>query len=70
MASSNIRFGEGVSREIGMDVQNLGARSVCVMTDRNLARLPPVKAVLESLASAGVQYQVYDNVRVEPTDTR
>ncbi|KAE8277282.1 Hydroxyacid-oxoacid transhydrogenase, mitochondrial [Larimichthys crocea] len=69
MASSNIRYGAGVSREIGMDLQNLGAQNVCLMTDRNLSVLPPVKAVLESLAKNGVQYKVYDNVRVEPTDT-
>ncbi|KAJ4918187.1 hypothetical protein JOQ06_007913, partial [Pogonophryne albipinna] len=69
MASSNIRYGEGVSREIGMDVRNLGARNVCVMTDSNLSRLPPVKAVLESLSHNGVRFRVYDSVRVEPTDT-
>uniref|UniRef100_A0A3Q3XJJ6 Hydroxyacid-oxoacid transhydrogenase, mitochondrial n=1 Tax=Mola mola TaxID=94237 RepID=A0A3Q3XJJ6_MOLML len=68
MASSNIRYGEGVSREIGMDLQNLGARNVCLMTDKNLSLLPPVKAVLESLAKNGVKYKVYDSVRVEPTD--
>uniref|UniRef100_A0A8C8CTY8 Alcohol dehydrogenase iron-type/glycerol dehydrogenase GldA domain-containing protein n=1 Tax=Oncorhynchus tshawytscha TaxID=74940 RepID=A0A8C8CTY8_ONCTS len=36
MASSNIRYGEGVTREIGMDLQNMGARNVCLMTDNNL----------------------------------
>lgn len=40
------------------------------MTDKNLSRLPPVKAVLESLVKNRVQYKVYDKVRVEPTDTR
>ncbi|XP_051943089.1 hydroxyacid-oxoacid transhydrogenase, mitochondrial [Hippocampus zosterae] len=69
MASSNIRYGEGVSREIGMDLRNLGARNVCVMTDSNLCGLPPVKAVLESLAKSGVPYKMYEGVRVEPTDT-
>ncbi|XP_062260096.1 hydroxyacid-oxoacid transhydrogenase, mitochondrial isoform X2 [Platichthys flesus] len=69
MASSNIRYGGGVSQEIGMDLQNLGARNVCVMTDQNLSRLPPVKIVLESLLKNGVKFKVYDNVRVEPTDT-
>ncbi|XP_049604273.1 hydroxyacid-oxoacid transhydrogenase, mitochondrial isoform X1 [Syngnathus scovelli] len=68
MAASNIRYGEGVTREIGMDLQNLGARNVCVMTDANLSCLPPVKAVLESLAESGVPYQMYEDVRVEPTD--
>ncbi|XP_028328774.1 hydroxyacid-oxoacid transhydrogenase, mitochondrial-like isoform X1 [Gouania willdenowi] len=69
MASSNIRYGEGVTREIGMDLQNISAQNVCVMTDRNLSFLPPMKAVLESLAKNGVKYKVYDNVRVEPTDS-
>jgi len=68
MASSNIRYGEGVTREIGMDLQNMGARKVCLMTDKNLSTLPPVKAVLESLTQNAVNYQLYDNVRVEPTD--
>ncbi|KAF6720313.1 Hydroxyacid-oxoacid transhydrogenase, mitochondrial [Oryzias melastigma] len=69
MASSNIRYGPGVSKEIGMDLQNLGACNVCLMTDRNLSLLPSVKAVLESLAKNGVNFKVYDNVRVEPTDS-
>ncbi|XP_031164403.1 hydroxyacid-oxoacid transhydrogenase, mitochondrial [Sander lucioperca] len=68
MASSNIRYGDGVTKEISMDLQNLGARNVCLMTDRNLSRLPPVASVLESLSRSGVTYKVYDNVRVEPTD--
>ena len=48
----------------------MGARNVCLMTDKNLSVLPPVKAVLESMAQNGVKYKVYDLVRVEPTDTR
>ncbi|KAJ8336930.1 hypothetical protein SKAU_G00381500 [Synaphobranchus kaupii] len=51
-----------------MDLQNMGARNVCLMTDRNLSRLPPVTAVLDSLAKHGVAYKFYDRVRVEPTD--
>uniref|UniRef100_A0A1A8R260 Hydroxyacid-oxoacid transhydrogenase, mitochondrial n=1 Tax=Nothobranchius pienaari TaxID=704102 RepID=A0A1A8R260_9TELE len=68
MASSNIRYGAGVSREIVMDLQNLGAQNVCLMTDSNVSCLPPVKAVLESLLKNKVKFQVYDTVRVEPTD--
>ncbi|MBN3309682.1 HOT protein, partial [Amia calva] len=51
------------------DLQNLGARNVCLMTDKNLSQLPPVKAVLDSLVKHGVQFRCYDKVRVEPTDT-
>nr|XP_048696785.1 hydroxyacid-oxoacid transhydrogenase, mitochondrial isoform X4 [Caretta caretta] len=68
MAVSNIRYGEGVTKEVGMDLQNLGARKVCVMTDKNLCQLPPVKAVLNSLTKHRITFQMYDDVRVEPTD--
>ncbi|XP_018613159.2 hydroxyacid-oxoacid transhydrogenase, mitochondrial [Scleropages formosus] len=69
MTSSNIRYGEGVTKEIGMDLQNLGARNVCVMTDRTMSCLPPVRAVLDSLAKHSITYRCYDQVRVEPTDS-
>ena len=39
-----------------------------VVTDPQLAALPPVAHVLESLERAGVAFEVFDRVRVEPTD--
>jgi len=68
MAASSIRFGPGVTREAGMDLADLGARKVLVITDPVIARLPPVTTALESLEKAGVAFDVYDRVRVEPTD--
>jgi hydroxyacid-oxoacid transhydrogenase len=68
MAASNIRFGPGVTREVGMDLEDAGARRVMVLTDRVVARLPPVAAVLESLEASGIAATLYDGVRVEPTD--
>ena len=37
MVCSNIRYGEGVTREVGMDLQNLGVKNVCVVTDKNVS---------------------------------
>ena len=68
MASSNVRFGHGVTREIGMDLADLGARRVMVLTDPNLARMAPVATVLESLAAEKIDCVLFDRVRVEPTD--
>jgi hydroxyacid-oxoacid transhydrogenase len=68
MAASSIRFGAGVTREVGMDLADLGARKVLVITDPVVADLAPVQTVLESLESAGVGFVLYDRVRVEPTD--
>lgn len=70
MESSAIRYGPGVTQEVGMDMVNMNARKVCVMTDPNLSKLAPVKTVMDSLAKNGVKFYLYDEVRVEPTEER
>jgi len=68
MAVSSVRFGAGVTREVGMDLADWGVRNVLVLTDPVLRKLPPVATVLESLQANGVRATLYDQVRVEPTD--
>ncbi|KKL23817.1 hypothetical protein LCGC14_2421600 [marine sediment metagenome] len=68
MAAANLRYGPGVTREIGMDLRDADARRVLVVTDPRLADLPPVQTVRESLEAEGIEYDVYDRVRVEPND--
>ena len=53
MAASSVRFGKGVTREVGFDLVDLGATDVLVVTDPTLRLLPPVQAVLESLDDRG-----------------
>jgi hydroxyacid-oxoacid transhydrogenase len=68
MAVSSIRFGKGVTKEVGMDLAELGTRHALVVTDPTVRRLPPVQTVVDSLDAARIQYSIYDRVRVEPTD--
>ncbi|HEU4936365.1 MAG TPA: hydroxyacid-oxoacid transhydrogenase [Vicinamibacterales bacterium] len=68
MASSNLRFGVGVTREVGTDLVDLGVRAALVVTDPNVSDLSPVLTVLESLQASGVKAILFDRVRVEPTD--
>lgn len=68
MAASSIRFGRGATREIGMDLADSGVRRAMVVTDANLARLPPVATVLESLTNERIEFSLFDRVHVEPTD--
>lgn len=68
LATSNIRFGPGVTREIGMDLADMKVRNVMVLTDRYLKELPAVQTVLESLESEKIPHTLFDGVRVEPTD--
>ncbi|KAK2149651.1 hypothetical protein LSH36_443g05045 [Paralvinella palmiformis] len=68
MACSNIRYGAGVTREVGQDFVNLGVRKICLMTDKNLMKLKPVAVAIDSLTKAGIPFDLFDEVRVEPTD--
>ena len=68
MGASNLRFGVGTTREVGMDLADMGIGRVLVVTDPNLVNLPPVQIAREALESEGIEYEVFDRVRVEPTD--
>jgi hydroxyacid-oxoacid transhydrogenase len=68
MAASAIRFGSGITAEVGMDVADMDLERVLVVTDSNLAGLEPVARVRQSLEDAGVAHDCYDRVNVEPTD--
>ncbi len=68
MAASSVRFGAGVTREIGMDLADLEIHRALVITDPVLRNMLPVHKVLESLEAAGIVYILYDRVRVEPND--
>lgn len=68
MASSNIRFGPGVTRELGMDLADMGLKHVMVLTDPGLTGSPMLAAALESIRGQKVKYTLYDRVRIEPTD--
>eukprot|EP01111_Echinosteliopsis_oligospora_P013778 TRINITY_DN5030_c0_g1_i1.p1 TRINITY_DN5030_c0_g1~~TRINITY_DN5030_c0_g1_i1.p1 ORF type:complete len:488 (+),score=151.97 TRINITY_DN5030_c0_g1_i1:301-1764(+) len=71
MATSTIRYGAGATREVGMDVKDMGAKHVVVFCDPALAKFTnsPVNTVLQSLHDQKVKYSLYDRVRVEPTDS-
>ena len=68
MAASNIRFGLGASQEVGMDLEELGAKRVMVFTDPRLRNTSTVDNVLKSLKEQNLDCSVFDQVRVEPTD--
>jgi alcohol dehydrogenase class IV len=61
-------FGPGVLAEAGDNARELGLRRVALFTDRGLVGGEHVAKVKSSLAAAGVDTVVYDEVRIEPTD--
>lgn len=68
MDTSSIKYGPGVTREVGEDVRALGATRVMVVTDPNLVSHVSVTTATKALADAGVDYALFSDVRVEPTD--
>jgi hydroxyacid-oxoacid transhydrogenase len=69
LAASSIRFGPGCTQEIGMDLKNMKAKKVLVVTDKNVLKLDAMRQVQEGLSREGVEFVVYDGVRTEPKDS-
>jgi hydroxyacid-oxoacid transhydrogenase len=68
MTGSTVRFGAGATREVGADFVDLGCRRVLVIVDPAVEHLYPGEAALASLRTAGVDFDVFNHVRCEPTD--
>jgi hydroxyacid-oxoacid transhydrogenase len=68
MTGSTVRFGAGATREVGADFVDLGCRRVLAIVDPAVRDGYPGMTALESLRSAGVELDVFGDVRCEPTD--
>ena len=66
--TSSIKFGPGVTREVGYEMKRLDARRVMVVTDPRMANSEAVSITLESLRAESVDAVLFDGVNVEPTD--
>jgi len=69
MAASSIRFGPGATKEVGMDLANMGAKRVCIVTDPNVTKLDAMKQAIEALTREGIEFTIFDKVRTEPKDS-
>jgi len=68
MDTSSIKYGVGVTAELGWDMRRLGGTRVMVVTDTRMAGSRPVEVTLQSLRDRGIEGVLYDRARVEPTD--
>ncbi len=68
MSASNIRFGPGTTAEVGIDLADMSIDKAVVVIDPALVELPTGRTVISSLEDAGVGYEVFEHVSVEPTD--
>jgi hydroxyacid-oxoacid transhydrogenase len=68
VSMSNLRFGVGATREIGMDLEDMGLKRTLLVIDPRLRDLPIGGVVLAAMRSAKIDFDVFDAVEVEPTD--
>ena len=68
MDTSSIKYGPGVTREVGHDMRQMGGRRVMVVTDPGLSGSEPIAVTLDALRDAGIDATLFDQARVEPTD--
>jgi hydroxyacid-oxoacid transhydrogenase len=69
VGATNLRFGFGITREVGMDLADMGVKNVMVVTDPYVSKSEPVGVLLESLEREKLRYSLFDKAHVEPTDT-
>ena len=68
MDTSSIKYGPGVTREVGWDMEEQNARRVMVVTDPGMTENEAVSITLESLRKHGIDAVLFDQASVEPTD--
>ena len=68
MDPTAITFGRGCLAEVGDHAKAMGLSRVAVMTDKRVGALELLDLVRRSLSAAKVDFEVYDEVKVEPTD--
>ena len=68
ISHSNLRFGSGTTREVGLDLEDMGLKRTLVVIDPRLRDLPTGRTVIESLRAARRDFDVFDAVETEPTD--
>ena len=62
-------FGPGARKELPGVVARLGFKKALVVTDKGLMQFGVAKMVLDVMDQAGIQYEIFDDVKPNPTVT-
>ena len=68
MSASNIRFGAGCTAETGIDLRDMAVKRTMVLMDPNVRSLPMAEVVIDSLKKQRIDFVLFDEVSVEPTN--
>lgn len=70
MTPERVICGQGVAMQAGLHAKTLGARKIFVITDETVARLTIFKEILQSINDQGIDFYVYSEVDVNPSDVQ
>jgi hydroxyacid-oxoacid transhydrogenase len=65
---TRLKFGAGATEELGYELAALGAKSVLLVADRNLAQHGLIDRARAIVENEGIRVSLYDEVSIEPTD--
>ena len=60
-------FGKGAREVLAEEIKNRGFKKVLLVTDQSLSATEVVKKVKDVLENASIDYEVYDEVKPNPT---
>src|SRR5579875_3596244 len=63
-----LKFGAGASAEAGWELQRLGVTRAMVVCDPGVRRAGLVEPICDQFRAHGIEFEVYDEIYVEPTD--
>jgi len=66
--TSSIKFGPGVTEEVGWELNRLGCKNVLIVTDKNLSEHESIMTVVKSLEKNNIKFILFAECSVEPTD--
>ena len=63
---TKIIYGEGTIAQAGKGIKDLGGQNPILVTDQGVSSLPVFESLKDSVAGAGLEYEVYDAVSRDP----
>src|SRR4051794_3718934 len=63
-----IHYGEGAAAKAGAELARLGGKKALVVTDPGVLAAGVARPVLDSLAAAGLGYEIFSGVETNPAD--
>ena len=67
LEATPLKFGRGAADEAGWELERLGVRRAMLVSDRGVVEAGITERVRSSVEAAGIDVEVWDRARVEPT---